>query len=301
MHQPFDFNSYINPEYVDVQNFESLARDADLLVTNISTAPAGKKKTAAKKAATGQKIVAEGDSWFRLPPFLYPKTCVDFLEDAGRPITNMAHWGDTLEEMLVLGEFWSPIDNGADLLLFSAGGNDILGNGALATYLNLFDVGHTKPADAPYYVKQAFYDNLDIVVSNIETGLIKPMAGRRAGKKIIMHGYDYVIPRPHGPWLGSAMEFNGLDPTFNAALCQAIVKVMINAYNSRLKALASKYGNVFIYLDLRGTVGKKEWFDELHPKEVVAKKIATKFAKAIDSVKVSAQEKAIAKVHLLAA
>jgi hypothetical protein len=301
VHQPFDFNSYINPEYVDVQNFESLARDADLLVTNISTAPTGKKKTAAKKTATGQKIVAEGDSWFRLPPFIYPKTCVDFLENAGYPITNLAHWGDTLEEMLVKGEFWSPIDNGADLLLFSAGGNDILGNGGLAGFLNLFDVGHTKPSDAPYYVKQAFYDNLDIVVSNIETGLIKPMAGRRAGKKIIMHGYDYVIPRPHGPWLGSAMEFNGLDPTFNAALCQAIVRVIINAYNSRLKALASKYSNVFIYLDLRGTVGKNEWFDELHPKEIAAKKIATKFAKAIDSVKVSAQEKAIAKVHLLAA
>jgi hypothetical protein len=301
VHQPFDFNSYINPEYVDVQNFESLARDADLLVTNISSAPTGKKKTAAKKKATGQKIVAEGDSWFRLPPFIYPKTCVDFLLDAGYPITNLAHWGDTLEEMLVIGEFWSPIDNGADLLLFSAGGNDILGNGGLASFLNLFDVGHTKPSDAPYYVKQAFYDNLDIVVSNIETGLIKPMAGRRAGKKIIMHGYDYVIPRPHGPWLGSAMEFNGLDPTFNAAVCQAIVRVMINAFNSRLKALASKYSNVFIYLDLRGTVGKNEWFDELHPKEVAAKKIATKFAKAIDSVKVSAQEKAIAKVHLLAA
>lgn len=300
-HRPFDFKTYINPENVDVRNFESLAQDADLLVTNISPAPPGKKKTAAKKTAAGQKIVAEGDSWFRLPPFIYPKTCIDFLEATGYPITNLAHWGDTLEEMLVIGEFWSPIDNGADLLLFSAGGNDILGNGGLASFLNLFDVGHTKPSDAPYYVKQAFYDNLDIVVSNIETGLIKPMAGRRGGKKIIMHGYDYVIPRPHGPWLGSAMEFNGLDPTFNAALCQAIVRTMINAFNSRLKALASKYGNVFIYLDLRGTVGKNEWFDELHPKEVAAKKIATKFAKAIDSVKVSAQEKAIAKVHLLAA
>jgi hypothetical protein len=174
--------------------------------------------------------------------------------------------------------------------------DDILAG--LAGYLNLFDVGHTKPTDAPYYVKQAFYSNLDIVVSNIETGLIKPMAARRAAKKIIMHGYDYVIPRPHGPWLGSAMEFNGLDPTFNAALCQAIVRVMINAFNSKLKALASKYSNVFIHLDLRGTVGKNEWFDELHAKEVAAKKIATKFAKAIDSVKVSAQEKAIARVHL---
>jgi lysophospholipase L1-like esterase len=298
-HRPFDFKTYINPEYVDVQNFESLALDADLLVTNISPVPPGKKKTAAKQTATGQKIVAEGDSWFRLPPFIYPRTCIDFLQEMGYPVTNLAHWGDTLEEMLLVGEFWPPIDAGADLLLFSAGGNDILGNGGLASFLNLFDVGHTKPADAPYYVRQAFYDNLDVVISNIETGLIKPMAGRR--KKIIMHGYDYVIPRPHGPWLGAAMEFNGLDPTFNAALCQAIVRVMINAFNSRLKALASKYSKTFMHLDLRGTVGKNEWFDELHPKEVAARKIATKFAKAIDSVKVSTQEKAIAKVHLLAA
>jgi hypothetical protein len=297
VHRPFDFNTYINPEYVDVRNFGSLARDADLLITNIS--PAGGKTPAAKKKAASPGIVAEGDSWFRLPPFIYPKTCIDFLQAAGYPITNLAHWGDTLEEMLVVGEFWPYIDGGADLLLFSAGGNDILAG--LAGYLNLFDVGHTKPADAAYYIKQAFYNNLDIVVSNIETGLIKPMAARRAAKKIIMHGYDYVIPRPHGPWLGSAMEFNGLDPTFNAALCQAIVRVMIDAFNSKLKALASKYSNVFIHLDLRGTVGKNEWFDELHAKEVAAKKIATKFAKAIDSVEVSAQEKAIARVHLPAA
>jgi hypothetical protein len=297
VHRPFDFNTYINPEYVDVQNFGSLARDADLLITNIS--PAGGKTPAAKKKAASPSIVAEGDSWFRLPPFIYPKTCIDFLQAVGYPITNLAHWGDTLEEMLVAGEFWPYIDGGADVLLFSAGGNDILAG--LAGYLNLFDVGHAKPTDAPYYIKQAFYNNLDIVVSNIETGLIKPMAARRAAKKIIMHGYDYVIPRPHGPWLGSAMEFNGLDPTFNAALCQAIVRVMINAFNSKLKALASKYSNVFIHLDLRGTVGKNEWFDELHAKEVAAKKIATKFAKAIDSVKVSAQEKAIARVHLPAA
>lgn len=299
-HRPFDFNTYINPEYVDVKNFESLAQDADLLVTNISPAPAGRKKAAAKKKATSQEIVAEGDSWFRLPPLIYPRTCIDFLQDMGYSINNVAHWGDTLADMLKPPtDFWPPIDAGADLLLFSAGGNDILEG--LAGYLNLYDVGHTKPSDAPYYVKQAFYDNLKIVISNIETGLIQPMAARSAGKKIIMHGYDYVIPRPHGPWLGSAMEFNGLDPTFHAALCQAIIRVLIDAFNSRLKALASKYSNVFIHLDLRGTVGKNEWFDELHPKEVAAKKIATKFAKAIDSVKVTAQDKAIAKVHLLAA
>jgi hypothetical protein len=300
-HRPFDFSTYINPEYVDVRNFGSLARDADLLVTNISTTPAGRKRVTARKTATRGQIVAEGDSWFRLPPYIYPKTCIDFLQEAGYPINNLAQWGDTLEKMLQDGDFWSPIDNGADLLLFSAGGNDILGNGALASFLNLYDGGHAKPSDAPYYLKQAFYDNLDIVVSNIETGLIQPMAARHTGKRIIMHGYDYVIPRPHGPWLGSAMEFNGLDPTFHAALCQAIVRLMINAFNAKLQALASRYGKVFIYLDLRGTVGKNEWFDELHPKEIAARKIAAKFAKAIDSVKVSAQERAIARVYRLAA
>jgi len=92
---------------------------------------------------------------------------------------------------------------GDDLLLFSAGGNDVRGGGQLTKFLNLFDVDNAKPADAAYYVNQDFFDNLDMIVSDIETGLIMPMVGRRTNKKIIMHGYDYVIPRAGGwgrPW-----------------------------------------------------------------------------------------------------
>jgi hypothetical protein len=295
-HRPFDFNTYINVENVDVKNFESLARDADRLVASIPTDAASRRKKVAGKGATAHKIVAEGDSWFRLPHLWpFPKTCIDFLQERGYSIANLAHWGDTLDEMLLKGEFWPYLNGGCDLLLFSGGGNDVLGNGELASYLNQFDVGHTKPSDAPYYVRKEFYDNLDDIVGNLESGLIRPMPRH---KKIIMHGYDYVIPRPHGPWLGSAMEYRGLDPTFNAALCQAIIKLMINAYNSKLKSLASKYSGVFIHLDLRGTVAKTEWFDELHGKEAAAKKIALKFAKAIDGVTVTAQQTAIARVHL---
>ncbi|WP_076865861.1 hypothetical protein [Bradyrhizobium mercantei] len=296
VHQPFDFNTYINPDNVDVSNLESLARDADQLARHIPVAPAAGKKLATAK--TTAPIVAEGDSWFRLPQiFPFPKTCIDFLVQSGYPITNLAHWGDTLGDMLLAGQFWPYIDGRDDLLLFSAGGNDIIGNGGLATFLNLFDVDHTKPSDAPYYVKQAFYDNLEKVVGKIEAGLILPMVSRHANKRIIMHGYDYAIPRPQGPWLGSPMASQGLDPTFNADLCQAIVRLMIDAYNVRLKGLASKYNAVFIYLDLRGTIGKTEWYDELHGKDAAARKIAAKFAKAIDAVTVTAQQKAIAKVH----
>jgi hypothetical protein len=296
--RPFDFKTYINPENVDVKNFELLARDADLLVTHISAPSSGRKKAVSKTKATAHKIVAEGDSWFRLPQIWpFPKTCIDYLQASGYQITNLAHWGDTLGEMLLAGEFWPYIDGGDDLLLFSAGGNDILGNGGLAGFLNLFDVGHTKPSDAPYYLKREFFDNLAVVVSNIENGLIKPMLARRANKKIIMHGYDYVIPRENGPWLGASMQYQGLDPTFNAALCQAIVRLMIDAYNTRLKALAASYSSVFIHLDLRGTIGKTEWYDELHGNETAARKIAGKFAKMIDSVKVSAQQRAISGVY----
>ncbi|MBW7962009.1 hypothetical protein [Bradyrhizobium sp. BR 10261] len=297
-HRPFDFNTYINPDNVDLKNVESLARDADQLVRHIPSPGRGKK--ARKGAPTKRPIVAEGDSWFRLPHvFPFPRTCIDYLQEWGYSITNLAHWGDTLDEMLLAGEFWPYVDSGYELQLFSAGGNDILGNGSLASFLNLFDVDHAKPTDAPYYVRQSFFDNLDIVVSNIETGLILPMAARHASKKIIMHGYDYVIPRPQGPWLGSPMQSRGLDPTFNAGLCQAIVRLMIDAYNTRLKALASKYNAVFTHLDLRGTVGKAEWFDELHGKDAAARKIATRFAKTLDALAITANQRKIAKTYLL--
>ncbi|MCK1623189.1 SGNH/GDSL hydrolase family protein [Bradyrhizobium sp. 160] len=291
--RPFDFNVYINPEHVDTTNLELLARDADLLLSGV-TFP--KKRLPAKKVT--RRIVAEGDSWFRLPHiFPYPKTCVDFLQASGYQIANVGHWGDTLDQMLLAGEFWPYIDGEADLLLFSGGGNDILGNGQLATFLNLFDVDHTKPSDASYYVRQEFYDNLRSVVSSLENGLIVPMTTRHANKKIIMHGYDYAIPRSGGPWLGSAMQYNGLDPTFHAPLCRAIVRLMIDAYNTRLGALAAKYNDTFLHLDLRGTIGATEWFDELHGKEAAAKKIARKLAKMIDAAKATAQQKAISRLY----
>ena len=80
--QPFDFHTYINPEAVDVRNFEALARDADLLVRSVVSDGNGRKRRAPKKrVGASPNIVAEGDSWFRLPhlPWM-PKTCIDYLQ-----------------------------------------------------------------------------------------------------------------------------------------------------------------------------------------------------------------------------
>jgi N-acetylmuramoyl-L-alanine amidase len=297
--KPFDFKTYINPENVDVRNLEPLARDAGLLLGGVARqASGGKTRPAKRRAGSVKQIVAEGDSWFRLPNIIsVPYTCIDYLQQWGYPVRNLAHWGDTLDEMLMTGEFWPYVDAGQQPLLFSGGGNDVLGNGHLAEFINLFDPDHTKPSDAPYYVRKEFFDSLDRIVLNIEQGLVLRMASRNTTCKIIMHGYDYVIPRPNGPWLGGPLQYQGLDPTFNAGLCRAIIRMMIDTYNLKLAALATAYPDVFVHLDLRGTVKVTEWYDELHGKNVAAQKIAQKFATAIDSLQITPEAQALAKLH----
>jgi lysophospholipase L1-like esterase len=290
--QPFDLFVGINTERVDVSNVENLALLADPLVEGAGRSLDLRNKRVKRISRYKRKspIIAEGDSWFRLPAVIYPRTLIDFLQQK-YSIINLAHWGDTLADMLLVGEFWPYLDTNpvaSDVLLFSAGGNDILGAGELWRFLNLFDVDHDKPSDAPYYVKQEFYENLDVVIQNYES-LLQQIQSRKNTKKTIVvgHGYDYVIPQANGPWLGGPLLRQGLDPVFRPKLCQAIVRILIDAFNSRLKILQNNYPKNFRYVNLRGTIKPTEWFDELHPREVGARKTAAKFAAVLESLPAS--------------
>ena len=76
----------------------------------------------------------------------------------------------------------------------------------LYRFINQFDVDHAKPTDAPYYVNQDFYDNLYIIIRNYD-GLIRQIQLRTPGVIMVGHGYDYVIPRDGGRWLGGPLNF----------------------------------------------------------------------------------------------
>jgi hypothetical protein len=159
--RPFDFTIGINGAAVDLQGVEKSGRFADALVQDASIGRDPQVRAASPPKGFQRKtpVVAEGDSWFRLPNVIMPPTLVDVLQQTdGYPIDNMAHWGDTLAEMILAGQFWPPLVSGqADTFMFSAGGNDLLGgDGGVAQFLNLFDVGHAKPSDAPYYIKPEF-------------------------------------------------------------------------------------------------------------------------------------------------
>ncbi|MDE2365151.1 MAG: SGNH/GDSL hydrolase family protein [Hyphomicrobiales bacterium] len=289
--RPMNFRIFVNAENVDIAGLERLAQNADPLFASITRHGRGKHKgKATKGGASARYIVAKGDSWFRLPHFPgIPGTMIDVLQeqDTTDTIVNLAHWGDTLADMLQSGDFWQYVDADYDLLLFSAGGNDILGGGNLASMLNLFDPGHTKASDALYYIKPAFYTQLAAVVANLESGLIAPLKNRRKKTQIVMHGYDYVAPFPNGPWIGGPMAQNGLNVQDYQPLCLAIVRCMIDAYNASLAGLAAKYPTLFHYLDLRGTVAANGWWIEMHAKEAGAQSYETKLKALIDKVDAS--------------
>src|SRR5258705_8733187 len=48
-----------------------------------------------------KRVLAEGDSWFNLPPFIRPKAIADRLQSNKLVVVrNIAHWGDTLVQIL---------------------------------------------------------------------------------------------------------------------------------------------------------------------------------------------------------
>ena len=282
--QPFDFTIGINRAAVELQGVEKSGKFADALVHDASIGRDRQIRRAAPPKGFQRKspIVAEGDSWFRLPQVIMPPTLIDVLQETyGYAIDNMVHWGDTLADMIQVGQFWPPLTSGqADTFLFSAGGNDVLGgDGGIARFLNLFDVGHTKPSDAAYYIKPEFYQNLRLIVQSYES-LVQRVHLRAPNVIMLGHGYDYVIPRVDGPWIGNGMMYVGLDPTFRPALCQAIIRIMIDAFNNALAAFATTYSN-YRYVDLRGAIGKTQWHDELHPTAAGAAKTAARFDAAL--------------------
>ena len=271
----------VNREEVDVTGLEGTAADAGHALAIESGFMLHQTEAFSGPQPDGS-IVAEGDSWFRLPHILYPPTMADFLAQQ-YPLTNLAHWGDELSQMYNGGKGqYLPLLKSKTIrfLLFSGGGNDVLG----ATFeqcLNVFDVGHTSPDDAAYYLTPFFYAKLREVQRYYEL-ILDDVARFSPSTTLVVHGYDYAIPRGNGPLLGIHMQNRGLYPTFNKALCRAIVRLMIDLFNERLSYLSQHHPN-FQHVDLRGTVKENQWFDgEIHPNATAAANLAKRVAKVLD-------------------
>ncbi len=259
-----------------------------------AAAPKGPKRAALAAAGAGQplQIFAEGDSWFDYPVPLFGGGVVPRLaRRLGIPILNLAKAGDEVRNMLGVEERaiiqkqlhdGSPAGGRWDAMLFSGGGNDIVGN-PMVLWVNDFNqtVAPETLINAP-----RFQTALDLVRAGYED-LIGLRDKFSPGTHLFFHGYDFAIPDGRGicrmgPWLKPTFDTRNFRTRPPA---ERVVKAMLTQFAAMLRTLASANPKV-TYIETQGTLAPvtASWHNELHPSGVGFDSIAGVFHASIRSL-----------------
>ncbi|NOD93227.1 hypothetical protein GS636_10560 [Ruegeria sp. HKCCD4884] len=227
-------------------------------------------RKALSKGYDGPIIVSEGDSWFQYPLLL--KDTIDHLMD-DYAVFSLGAAGDLLKRMADKREYVSALRaTGAEILLLSGGGNDLVAGGALASHLEEFDPA-LQPED---YLLPSFHRLLDDALHHYGR-MFREVQTKFPHVSILCHGYDYPVPNKDR-WLGKPMESRGIR---SRSLQKAIAARMMDNFNRRLRRLANAMPHV-TYLDCRGVVGDHRWHDGLHPTDEGYGDLAKKFRREIE-------------------
>nr|WP_295465422.1 SGNH/GDSL hydrolase family protein [Mesorhizobium sp.] len=230
-------------------------------------------------AAARMKVLAEGDSWFRLPNIGWPDDMVDVLRKT-YDIPKLAMWGDEIGKMVTTkkNNYLVPLGSGLYRhFMFSGGGNDVLAS--VGTHVKRFGAAGTDPADANSYIKTSFDNALDTVIGHYGTlaGHVRTVTNPKA--TLYVHGYAHARPRQGGQYIGTKLEALGFDAT--SSLARRIVAAMVDRFNVRLKAFASTQNAAHadykvVYVNLKPAfTSAADWnTDEIHPSSAGAAKAA---------------------------
>ncbi len=243
-------------------------------------------------------VYAEGDSWFdKFTPI--PRTGTNLLDAIRTPfaaaVVDVSHIGSEVREMVngrqarQTKAMFDTFD--FDAIALSAGGNDLKNVFAeLFASRALLDNGLPAPwseDDLARLSRPASYaEFFGEVVGHIRSFVALRDASRRQRVRsapILLHGYDYLQPRPagaeifagsrvgRGPWLYPPMLAAGLGDAQMRRAADAVVDEL----NEQLAAQIATLPNVHV-IDQRGllvpaapgTTGEDaDWLDEIHPNE----------------------------------
>lgn len=238
------------------------------------------------------RILAEGDSWFTHGHFMWSsKSLIGKLNDyATMNIVTVANPGSELEEIVAAdNRDWRLATNPEwldgelyDAVLFSGGGNDVVGD--LSRYLH---TGGGSRHGTDLVNKTELNRTLDSMRGHYRTlrGTVDHHVGRSI--PIITHGYDYVFPSGEGlsligglitagPWLLPSFKKKHIDDQKDHVL---IVNFLVDRFNHLLADLASGGTSGvqnFHHIDLRNTLERNDWADELHPTAAGRDKLAAR-------------------------
>jgi hypothetical protein len=229
------------------------------------------------------QIFAEGDSWFDYPVPFFHGGIIPRLEDRlGVPILNLAKAGDEVRYMLGVEEraiLTEHLTNGCpaggpwDVLLFSGGGNDIVGN-PMALW-----VRDWNPAIPPAsHIQQPRFDAALALVRAGYEDLIALRDKLSPTTQLVFQSYDFAIPDGRGicgfgPWLKPTFDLRKF-PTLAAG--GAVVKAMLQQFAAMLTSLV---GPKVTFINGQGTLAPQpsSWHNELHPTRAGFEKFADIF------------------------
>jgi hypothetical protein len=239
-------------------------------------------------------MLADGDSWFDYPLsgndlVLFQTTDViaqlQRLGSTNPVVLNLAHHGDAATDELSISRQKKMIDNlrnpanwlGAgkpDAILFSGGGNDIVGE-RFCVFLDYAGRGTTGLND----------DRFEKALGMVEACYLALFAFRdqyASGVPIFGHAYDFPIPNGiHppciGPWLQPSLAYCGWDLQRG----REIARRALGEFRGLLARLAADQSNSFILVETQGTLVDADWANELHPYPGGFGKIAAKFVEVL--------------------
>ena len=248
-----------------------------------------------KKTRGEIKIVAEGDSWFDYPLI---KDVIDHLRKMGYCIAKNAKAGDTLENMVYgteheiqsrkrrvinfgegdLDETLASVKSYKPrFVLFSAGGNDVVGE-EMVFYLDHKRANGAKGLDLVR--KDIFKHVVEKVLKPAIIKFCESVWKINPGIDILMDGYDYPIPngtsyaKISGPWI---LPGFGAKAIVERKEQDTILKYFVDGFNEMLRSLDVSYPN-FHHIDLRGMFPyEHQWHNEIHLRKKEYREVAIKY------------------------
>lgn len=252
-----------------------------------------------KRAPDRIGIVAEGDSWFAYPrkwiAFGADINIIHHLEDkiANTDTTNLlrlASNGDEAVDMTSGKQFQRLYKilkrNQAhiNILLFSGGGNDIVGKNDMLPLLREYD-GSSDFMDCIHLDR--FKQKLDSVILSYAR-LVALCEDVVPSAKIVTHMYDIAKPWNQGgdffwgrlktePWVYPYLIRRNIPTKFHLP----VIKFMLESLATNLQTLADSpiTAGRLIVVHTQGTLkpgSKKDWLNEIHPTEDGFKKVFNK-------------------------
>jgi len=232
-------------------------------------------------------VISEGDSWFSFADVIGrlddPKDTALPKDQRAWSLLRLERAGD--EVMTILSGAQRSRLRGylkrwrLDALLFSGGGNDIIGPDLLPLLRDF-----TPGAVGQDLVQFSRFERRIRQIQDCYRELLDLLSDAGQTCKIFVNSYDYVVPsdrgaellfvKVSGPWVKPYLVERNIPP----ALWPDVIRLLIDAFATAIDQVAAEPRGVgrLVRVETRNLV-QRDWRDEIHPNRTGAKRVARAF------------------------